>query len=72
MLLQTYELFSTTVLSIFVEMEMPNFQCTVHCTQRFLTWGTRVICDTLTKKIVTLRLYFYVTLLKKRYKENYT
>ena len=38
----------------------------------FSTWGTRVICDTLTQKIVTLRLYFYVTLLTHKYKENDT
>ena len=38
----------------------------------FSTWGTRVICDTLTLKIVTLRLYFYVTLLIQKYKENDT
>ena len=40
--------------------------------QWFSTWGTRVICDTLTQKIVTLRLYFYVTLLTNKYKENDT
>ena len=27
--------------------------------QWYSTWGTRVICDTLTKKIVTLCLYFF-------------
>ena len=41
-------------------------------TQWFSTWGTRVFCDTLTLKIVTLRLYFYVTLLIQKYKENDT
>ena len=44
----------------------------LHVLQGFSTWGTRVICDTLTLKIVTLRLYFYVTLLIQNYKENDT
>ena len=39
--------------------------------QRFSTYDTRVICDT-DQKIVTLRLYFYVTLLIQKYKENDT
>ena len=39
--------------------------------QRFSTYGTRVIGDT-DQIILTLRLYFYATLLTQRYKENDT
>ena len=39
--------------------------------QWFSNWGTRVICDTLTKKLWHC-LYLYVTLLTQRCKENDT
>ena len=59
-------------ISLFIVVQIHTSICKHNVQQWFSTWGTRVICDTLTLKIVTLRLYFYATLLIQKYKENDT
>ena len=60
------------IVLVSVENWVSGIRALCALSQWFSTWGTRVICDTLTQKIVTLRLYFYVSLLTHKYKENDT